>query len=201
MIVVASCVSSDEPDAVATDISTPVDDKIADTTADSTLPPVGAGSLAGAMLDTDTAEELDLIRFTGVDTTADLSELELLLTAADADPESLVIYLDDEGLYTSLPLHPVTPGHGGAVELQLVDGDSTSVLLPLQLTGLPAAPGAWDATIDAMTTELRPAPGPPAPRSPSSRRRRSSKSPTTSLPPGCSPATSTTARRTTSRVW
>lgn len=59
------------------------------------------------------AEELDRVRFDGVDEQADLSELELVLRTDQAGEFGLMLHRDAAGLYTTVPLHPDTPGRGG----------------------------------------------------------------------------------------
>jgi hypothetical protein len=135
-MVAAACVSAkDSPSTVGSDAS-------------------DAMTLAGASLSAEAVEELDRVCFRGINVNGDFGALELIMTADGAEPVSLSLYLDDEGLYTPAPLHPLTPGSGGVVELQLMNGDARSSLMPLELTGLPAEPGAWQATISRMKAEL-----------------------------------------------
>ena len=65
----------------------------------------------------------------------------------------LFLFVDDEGLFTVLPLHPETPGVGGPVTLRL-SSDTASVDFDLSLDPIPAAPGAFDGFVETMTSEL-----------------------------------------------
>jgi len=117
-------------------------------------PAAATAGLLGSVTADDVAEELDRIRFDGIDPEADLSELELELYAAGAGPIPLVIYADDDGLYTSIGVHPATPGQGGPVELQFVAGDERSEPIAIELTPLPPAPGAFDRAVETVVAEL-----------------------------------------------
>jgi len=115
---------------------------------------VGDDLVADATSNSVTVEEFDRVRFAGIDVEADLSELELFMYAAGVERVGLTLYLDDEGLYTSIGMHPAAPGVGGPVELQFVNGTGHSSAIPLDLTGLPPAPGAWDTTVETIVAEL-----------------------------------------------
>jgi hypothetical protein len=117
-------------------------------------PGTGTGIVAATQLVADAAEELDRIRFTDIDTSADLDQLELFMHAAGAQPIPLLLYLDAEGLYSVVPLHPTNPGGGGDVQLQLHDGADRSAPMALALSGIPEADGAWNQTLIDVMTEL-----------------------------------------------
>ena len=168
-VALAACSSGDDDSGIATadepttDAGAP-DTEVADVddVADSptaggpieTPDAVADDLVAGAAVAVSTVEEFDRVRFDGIDTTADLSELELFMYAAGVDPVDLILFLDDEGLYTSIGMYPADPGVGGPVELQFVNGDGRSAAIPLELTGVPPAPGAWDTAVDTMVAEL-----------------------------------------------
>jgi hypothetical protein len=115
---------------------------------------VGDGLVSSIALVSPDVEELDWVRFSGADPEADLSALELFGYSGTPEPVQFPLYLDDEGLYTTIGLHPVTPGNGGLIELQFVEGDERGPGMPIELVGLPAAPGAWDRAVELMTAEL-----------------------------------------------
>lgn len=115
----------------------------------------GDGIVADIALSGDgNVSELDLVRFDGIEPDADLSELELLLYSGDAEPDSMQLYFDEEGLHTAIGVHPITPTEGGPVGLQFVENDEHGPLIELDLAPLPSAPGAFDATIAEMVAEL-----------------------------------------------
>lgn len=107
--------------------------------------------LAAVSLASDSVEELGQVRLTGIDPRADLSEVGLALKSDDIEVP-LPIYGGDEP-YSVVPLHPGSPGDGGQVVLQMTHGDDDAEL-PLSLTGLPAAPGAWDQAIAGFRDAL-----------------------------------------------
>lgn len=133
-----------------------------ETSADQTVPattvvPPGQSanaSLSGVSVDSTTIEELDVLRFSGIDVDGDLSELELQAIVDGAEPMDLLLFVDDGGLYTIFPLHPEHPGSGGDVTLRLSTGEEQASEFDITVTGLPAAPGAWDRAVDTIVQEL-----------------------------------------------
>lgn len=158
-LIVAACSGSD--DAIEVDTSTPASDAPAAEPAEADpgdvvveTPPATPGALLASVTTSPDAEELDRVRFDGIDPGADLSELELVLYAGGLGPLPLTVYADDDGLYTSIGVHPVTPGQGGLVELQFVAGDERSEPLAIELTPLPPSPGAFDLAVETIVAEL-----------------------------------------------
>lgn len=111
-------------------------------------------NLSGVSIDSSTVEELDVLRFSGIDLESDLGELELQAIVDGNDPLNMLLFIDDGGLYTIFPLHPERPGSGGDATLRLSAGGEQVSEHNLQITGLPPAPGAWDWTIDEMLAGL-----------------------------------------------
>ncbi|RKZ12578.1 hypothetical protein DRQ32_03410, partial [bacterium] len=65
---------------------------------------------------------------------------------------SLLVQSDDTGPYFRAPLHPTTPNSGGAVQLQISDGEDLGTEFTLDVDSLPAAPGAFQGFVDVMRT-------------------------------------------------
>lgn len=133
---------------VATACSSPSDEGTEGTT------PLSASEttidLSGVSIDSSTVEELDVIRFSGIDVDGDLSQLILQGITDSLDPMDMVLFADDQGLYTIFPLHPENPGNGGEIVLRLALSNGDSQEFDVTVSGLPEAPGAWDRTIAAM---------------------------------------------------
>ena len=70
------------------------------------------------------------------------------------DPMDLGLFVDEVGPYAIAPLHPVHPGSGGEMALRLRVSDEQVLDFEVTLSGLPAAPGAWDEAIEALLDEL-----------------------------------------------
>jgi hypothetical protein len=111
-------------------------------------------NLSGVSIDSSSIEELDVLRFSGIDLDGDLSDLELQAIVDGLEPTNLLLFADDGGLYTIFPLHPENPGIGGDVTLRLTTGGEQAREFDITVSGLPAAPGAWDRAIDAMIDGL-----------------------------------------------
>jgi len=111
-------------------------------------------SLSGVSVDSSAIEELDVLRFSGIDLDGDLSELELHAIVDGIDPVDMLLFVDDGGLHTIFPLHPEHPGSGGDVTLRLSSGGEQASEFDLEIIGLPAAPGAWDRIIESMVHDL-----------------------------------------------
>ena len=110
--------------------------------------------LTDVSLESSSVEEMDPIRFSGLDTASDLSNLELQIIVDDLDPMDSLLFADDIGVFAIAPLHPVSPGDGGPMTLRLSDGSNGTRDFDIELTGLPPAPGAWDDATDAILGEL-----------------------------------------------
>lgn len=117
--------------------------------------PEEAESLTEGSIRTGALGELDRICIDGVDPTADLSDLELIVTAEGGEsPSSLTLYQSGDVLYATLPLHPATPGEGGTIEIALVSGDDQLDAVTIDLAALPDGSGTWDNVIDVMRAQL-----------------------------------------------
>ena len=127
----------------------------ADETPQDSVPTSGAATdLAGVKIDSSTIEELDIVRFSGIDIDDDLSELALQGVTESLDPMDMSLFVDDQGLFTIFPLHPENPGEGGDIVLRLSLPGDESREFELSVAGLPPAPGAWDIAVDALTDSL-----------------------------------------------
>ncbi|MCZ7532787.1 MAG: hypothetical protein M5U23_05195 [Acidimicrobiia bacterium] len=134
---------------VATACSNPNSDGVASEAA------VSQGTkLSQVSLATTDIEELDVVRFLGLDVDGDLSDLELHLIADGMDPIETVLFADDVSVFAIAPFHPVTPGSGGPLRIQLSAGAGELREFDVVLAGIPAAPGAWDEAIATMLSEF-----------------------------------------------
>jgi hypothetical protein len=66
----------------------------------------------------------------------------------------MLLFIDDQGLYTIFPLHPENPGNGGEIVLRLGSDNGDSREFDVIVSGLPEAPGAWNNTIEAMLEQF-----------------------------------------------
>ncbi len=111
-------------------------------------------SLGDVSIDSSSIEELDVIRFSGIDRDGDLGGLALQGITQSLEPMDMLLFLDDAGLYTIFPLHPENPGSGGDIVLRLSAGEQNFKDFDVEIRGLPAAPGAWGRAVDAMIEGL-----------------------------------------------
>ncbi len=110
--------------------------------------------LSGVSIDSSTFEELDVVRFSGIELDSDLSSLVLQGITESLDPMDMLLFIDDQGLYTIFPLHPENPGNGGEIVLRLGSGNGDSRAFDVTVSGLPKSPGAWDSAIDSMLEQF-----------------------------------------------
>ena len=107
----------------------------------------------GAALAVDTATQLERVGLVGIDT-ADVEGLYAAFDVGDGERWATRVLVDDAGPYVFAPLHPSDPAIGGDIVLALTDGERNGPPMPLTVTPLPGAPGAFDDTIDAVRSEF-----------------------------------------------
>jgi hypothetical protein len=110
--------------------------------------------LSGVSIDSSTFEELDVVRFSGIELDSDMNSLVLQGITGSLDPMDMLLFVDDQGLYTIFPLHPESPGEGGDIVLRLSLPGNERKEFEVSVAGLPPAPGAWDTAVDALTESL-----------------------------------------------
>lgn len=149
-----SCASGDAPvgesDTTAPTSAPEVTESESTVPSESTEPePAGTGWLADASFVEDAVTELGVLHVDGVDTAADLGELELLMSTDDGTA-SLPLYLDDGGLTSVVPVFVEAAGEVADVEFRFVAGDSRSDVIAMPVAALPAAEGGFDAAVEAL---------------------------------------------------
>lgn len=159
-LLVAACASGDDASvsdtAPAEEPSTPSTTAAGTTTAGTTpvdTASVASGWLADASFAEDAVTELGVLHVDGIDTSADLGELELLM-ATDDGTVSLPLYLDDDGLTSVVPVFVEAAGEIADVEFRFVAADSRSGVIPMQVAALPAAAGGFDDAVEALLTAI-----------------------------------------------
>lgn len=70
------------------------------------------------------------------------------------DTDTLLVELDEAGLFFLAPFHPVTPELGGTVTLRLRFGALQSAPFNLELSPLPDAPGAFAALVASLEAHI-----------------------------------------------
>ncbi|MCB1185175.1 hypothetical protein KDM41_17280 [bacterium] len=119
-----------------------------DTPADPPAPDV-----AGATLDVSAATSLGRVGVTGLPAAkaaADSLPYLVIVRADGAEDVTFPLDHDADGWFFPAPLHPVTPNAGGAVRIRVSDGTDQSDEQALTLGALPAAPGAFAATVASL---------------------------------------------------
>ena len=111
--------------------------------------------LAGVSLAVDTAEQLDRVGLVGLDATeVDVNGLMATYEFADGDWWGTRVLIDADGPYLLAPIFPRDPDAGGALELHLSDGQHVGPPLPLTVTTMAAAPGSFEAAIEALRKSI-----------------------------------------------
>lgn len=151
---IAACASSDDSSVRGTP---PADEPSAESASPTTTPstdpaPASAGWLVDASFTETSVSELDVLHVEGIDTSADLSELELLMITT-VGTVSLPMYLDG-GLTTVVPAFFDASGGAGDVEFQFVAADGRSDVIPMRIEPLAAADGAFDAAVAALVAAI-----------------------------------------------
>ena len=161
-VVLAACAGGDREVATDASGSRPTGDVAGSSTTTTidevvtTLPDdAGDHPLTGVRLATDTAEQLDRVGLVGLDATeVDVNGLMATYEFADGDWWGTRVLIDADGPYLLAPIFPRDPDAGGTLELHLSDGQQVGPPLPLTVTTMAAAPGSFEAAIEALRKSI-----------------------------------------------
>lgn len=166
MMTVAAACSGGDDTSVATDTDPPTAVTETPTDAeDSGTPPTAPGDaetavvadarFADVTLAVDVAEQLDRVGIRGLDVdAAEAASLMATYEIADGDWWGSRVLVDHKGPYLLAPLFAPDPVAGGEIELFLSDGDSTGPPLPLTVTPMVTAPGAFESGIGQLRSAI-----------------------------------------------
>jgi len=81
----------------------------------------------------------------------EVGDYEVILSAEGAEDVIIILAYDQEGWHFLAPLHSITPLLGGDYSVVITHGEEQSPAYTLTVGTLPEAPGAYAATIAALT--------------------------------------------------
>ena len=110
--------------------------------------------LDGVTLSTNSAASLGMVRLQGLPAKKDGVTYVVHLLLDEGGPLVIQIDQDAEGPFIRAPFHPTLPNEGGAIRLQVSDGNSHGPDLHLEVAALPEAPGAFAGLVDAIRAHI-----------------------------------------------
>lgn len=110
--------------------------------------------LASVVLNVGAATSLDVVRVEGLPLARRVDGYSARVSTSAGEAGTLPLEQDELGPFFRAPLHPQTPLDGGAVTVQITDGEHASPDLDLDVGALPEAPGAFAALVTALRSHV-----------------------------------------------